>query len=175
MTSTKQLRLGIAGLGRTGTRVAQYANAFEMNVLAWSENLILETATQHGARLVDKDSLFRDSDIVTIHYALSDRSKGLVGSHEIGLMKPSSYLINTSRGAIVDEAALLAALQERRIAGAALDVFDQEPLPADHPLLKLDNVVATPHLGFVTREQMGFYHASIAQALADYLRSDQLK
>lgn len=161
--------LGIAGLGRSGSRVARYARAFDMKVFAWSQNLTAEAAAQSDARLVDKDTLFRESDIVTVHYALSDRSHGLVGARELGLMKPTAWLINTSRGPIVDEAALLAALQQRRIAGAALDVFNQEPLPREHPLLRLDNVIATPHLGFVTRETMGFYHSSIAASLAEYL------
>ncbi|QTH24981.1 D-2-hydroxyacid dehydrogenase family protein (plasmid) [Rhizorhabdus wittichii] len=162
--------LGIAGLGRTGAKVAEYARAFDMKVIAWSANLTEETAARHGVERVDKDMLFRRSDVVTIHYALGDRSRGLVGAREIDAMKPTAYLINTSRGPIVDEQALLSALREKRIAGAALDVFDREPLPGEHPFLALDNVVATPHLGFVTDRTMGFYHASIASTLGNYLR-----
>ncbi len=138
--------LGIVGLGRIGSRMARYARAFDMNVLAWSHNLTDEKARQAGATRVEKDDLFRHSDIVTIHYVMGDRSRGLVGQPEITVMKPTAYLINTSRGPIVDQGALLEALQNRRIAGAGLDVFDQEPLPKDHPLLALDNVTATPHL-----------------------------
>lgn len=163
--------LGIAGLGRTGARVAHFARAFDMKILAWSQNLTAETAAANGAELVDKDRLFAESDIVTVHYALSDRSHGIVGAREIGLMKPTAYFINTSRGPIIDEQALIVALQEKRIAGAALDVFNQEPLPHDSPLLKLDNVIATPHLGFVTDGTMHYYHASIAAGLTHYLAS----
>lgn len=167
-------KLGVAGLGRTGSRVARYANAFDMKVLAWSQNLTEEAAAEAGAELVDKETLFRESDIVTIHYALSERSVGLVGARELGAMKPTAYLINTSRGPIVDEQALIEALENGRIAGAALDVFDQEPLPKNHPLLKLDNVVATPHLGFITEGTMHYYYASIAAALAAYLQEGHL-
>lgn len=162
--------IGIVGLGRIGTRIARYAQAFDMRVLAWSENLTNEAARRAGAERVDKAALFRRSDIVTVHYVLSDRSRGLVGRDEIGAMKPTAYLINTSRGPIVDEAALVEALQSRRIAGAGLDVFDEEPLPKNHPLLALDNVTATPHLGFVTEVAMRRFYSGAALAVAGYLR-----
>ncbi len=162
--------LGIVGLGKIGRRMARYARAFDMEVLAWSRNLTEEAAEEAGARRVEKEVLFRNSDIVSIHYVLSTRSRGLVGKAEIAAMKPTSYLINTSRGPVVDEAALIAALRERRIAGAGLDVFDQEPLPKDHPLCALDNVTMTPHLGFVTEVGMRRFYAGAALAVAAYLQ-----
>jgi len=162
--------LGIVGLGRIGKRMAHYARAFDMQVLAWSQNLTDEAAQRADAKRVDKDDLFRNSDVVSVHYVLSPRSRGLVGEAEIGAMKPTAFLINTSRGPIVDEAALIAALQEKRIAGAGLDVFDQEPLPKDHPLCKLQNATMTPHLGFVTEIAMRRFYAGAALAVAAYLR-----
>ena len=165
--------LGVLGLGRYGFKMAQYGRTFDMNVIAWSQNLTAEAAAQAGVRMVDKDTLFRESDIVTVQYALSERSRGLVGARELGLMKPTAYLINSSRGPLVDEQALVAALQSRQIAGAGLDVFDEEPLPKDHPLLKLDNVVATPHLGFVTEAAMRHFYVGIASAVTDYLLEAQ--
>jgi phosphoglycerate dehydrogenase-like enzyme len=163
--------LGIVGLGRIGTRMARYARAFDMHVLAWSHNLTDEAARNAGAERVDKGELFRRSDVVTIHYVMSERSRGLVGAPEIAAMKPTAYLINTSRGPIVDEGALIEALRSKRIAGAGLDVFDQEPLPKGHPLLALDNVTATPHLGFVTELAMRRFHSGAALAVASYLRA----
>ena len=162
--------LGIVGLGKIGARVARYARAFDMQVLAWSQNLTDETAREAGAERVEKEDLFRRSDIVTVHYVMSERSRGLVGRPEIGAMKPTAYLINTSRGPLVDESALIEALQSRRIAGAGLDVFDEEPLPKGHPLLALDNVTATPHLGFVTELAMRRFHIGAALAVTSYLR-----
>jgi phosphoglycerate dehydrogenase-like enzyme len=162
--------LGIVGLGRVGTRMAHYARAFDMQVLAWSQNLTDEVAEKTGAKRVEKEFLFRNSDIVSLHYVLSGRSRGLVGQLEIAAMKPTAYLINTSRGPLVDEAALITALQEKRIAGAGLDVFDQEPLPRDHPFCALDNVTMTPHLGFVTEVAMRRFYAGAALAAAAYLR-----
>src|SRR6202041_2426447 len=136
--------LGILGLGKLGTRTANIAKAFGMKVIAWSQNLTPEKAQEAGVTYVSKDDLFRQSDFITIHIVLSPRSRGLVGAREIGLMKPTAYIINTSRGPIIDEAALLAALRDKKIAGAGLDVFDVEPLPVDYPLRKMDNVVITP-------------------------------
>jgi phosphoglycerate dehydrogenase-like enzyme len=144
--------LGILGLGRLGAQVAAVGRAFGMSVIAWSQNLTAERADAAGAKLVSKEALFAEADVVTIHLVLSDRTRGLVGAAELGRMKPTAYLVNTSRGPIVDGKALLETLRARRIAGAALDVFDQEPLPADHPLRRLDNVVLTPHLGYVLEE-----------------------
>lgn len=154
--------LGLLGLGRLGRRVAEYGRVFGMRVIAWSPNLTAEAATAAGATRVEKDELFQQSDVISIHLVLGARSTGLVGARELGLMQPSAYLINTSRGPIVDEAALLAALCEKRIAGAGLDVFDHEPMRDDHPFRKLDNVVLTPHLGYWTEETVrGFYNDTI--------------
>jgi phosphoglycerate dehydrogenase-like enzyme len=144
--------LGVLGLGRLGSKVARVALAFDMEVIAWSENLTPERAREAGCERVEKAELFARADVLTIHQLLSPRSRGLVGAAELALMKPEAYLVNTSRGPIVDEAALLDVLRSRRIAGAALDVFDVEPLPADHALRDLDNVVLTGHTGYVVRE-----------------------
>ncbi|MCI0440269.1 MAG: D-2-hydroxyacid dehydrogenase family protein [Chloroflexi bacterium] len=144
--------LGLLGLGNIGSQMAEVARAFHMRIIAWSQNLTKERAEQHGAELVSKDALFSQADIVSIHLVLSDRTRGLVTARELGLMKSNAYLVNTSRGPIVDESALLDALRRRAIAGAGLDVYSVEPLPKDHPFLSLDNVVLTPHLGYVTRE-----------------------
>ena len=144
--------LGLMGLGRLGAQVAKVGLAFQMDVIAWSRNLTPERTDECGATLVSKDELLARADILSIHLVLSKRSRGLLGSHELGQMKPTAYLINTSRGPIVDETALIAALQKRTIAGAGLDVFDEEPLPLDHPLRNLDNTVITPHIGYVTTE-----------------------
>ena len=143
--------LGVLGLGNIGSRVAEIGRAFGMHVIAWSQNLTQEKAEASGARLVSREKLFREADFLTIHLVLSARSRGTVGKPELGLMKPTAFLINTSRGPIVDEAALVEALRDQKIAGAALDVFDQEPLPAEHPFRHLPNVLATPHLGYGTR------------------------
>jgi phosphoglycerate dehydrogenase-like enzyme len=151
--------LGLLGLGRLGSQVAKIGQAFGMDVIAWSENLTAERAAAAGAALVDKAALFARADIVSIHVVLSPRSRGIVGSAELQRMKPSAFLVNTSRGPVVDEAALLEALHLRRIAGAALDVFEPEPLPSDHPLLALDNVIVTPHLGYVTEENYRLIYA----------------
>ena len=156
--------IGCLGLGHIGSLVARVAAAFDMNIIAWSQNLTAERARECGARLVDKETLFRDSDIVSIHLVLSDRTRGLVGAPELALMKPSSYLVNISRGPIVDEAALVDVLQRRAIAGAALDVFEVEPLPKDHPLLQLDNTLICPHLGYVTDDS---YHAMYEGVIED--------
>lgn len=144
-------RLGIVGLGRYGSLVARVGRAFEMDVVAWSQNLTEERCADLGVRRVSKEELFSESDVVSIHLVLSERSRGLVGAEELRAMKPTAYLVNTSRGPIVDEDALVRALEERWIAGAGLDVFDEEPLPADHPLRRLDNVLLSPHMGYVTR------------------------
>jgi phosphoglycerate dehydrogenase-like enzyme len=144
--------LGIIGLGRLGQAVARYATAFDMRLLAWSTNLTAETAHEHGAELVDKRELFERSDIVTVHLKLSDRSTGLIGTDELRALGPDGYLVNTSRGPIVAEDALVAALYDGTIAGAGLDVFDTEPLPLDHPLRTAPNTVLTPHIGFVSQQ-----------------------
>lgn len=158
--------LGLLGLGNLGAKVAGYGKAFGMEVIAWSPNLTDERAASLGATRVEKDVLFSRADVVSIHLKLGDRSRGLVGARELGLMKPSALLINTSRGPIVDEAALIAALTEGRIAGAGLDVFDQEPLPGDHPLRALPNAVLTPHIGYVTEESYRNFYAGVVEAIA---------
>jgi len=163
------LMLGVLGLGKLGTRTANIAKAFGMKVIAWSQNLTAEKCEAAGVGHVGKDELFRQSDFITIHVVLSPRSRGLVGAKELGLMKPSAYLINTARGPIVEEAALLAALREKRIAGAGLDVFDTEPLPLDHPLRKMDNVVITPHLGYVSEQNYRHYFAGAVEDIRAFL------
>jgi len=161
--------LGIIGLGRLGAQVATVGKAFGMKVIAWSQNLTAERAEAAGATLVSKEQLFAEADVATIHLVLSDRTRGLVGAADLARMKPSAYLVNTSRGPIVDGAALLECLRARRIAGAALDVFDQEPLPADHPLRQLDNVVLTPHLGYVLEENYRIVYRQAAENIRGFL------
>jgi len=145
-------RLGLVGLGKLGSRVAGYARAFGMDVVAWSQNLTPERAAAGGAKMVSKQELFRTSDFISIHLVLSDRTRGLVGAADFALMKPAAIFVNTSRGPIVDEKAMLAALQGKTLAHAALDVYGTEPLPADHPLRKLENVTLSPHLGYVSED-----------------------
>jgi phosphoglycerate dehydrogenase-like enzyme len=159
--------LGILGLGNIGSRVARVALAFGMQVIAWSQNLDAGTAAAAGARLVSKEELLRTADVVSIHLVLSARTRGLLGAAELALMKPSARLVNTSRGPIVEETALCAALAERRIAGAALDVFDTEPLPPDHPFRRLDNVLVTPHIGYVS---WGTYRRFYGDTVANILK-----
>jgi D-3-phosphoglycerate dehydrogenase len=163
------LTLGMVGLGRLGQRSAAVGKAFGMKTIAWSQNLTPEKATAGGADYVSKEDLFRQADIVTIHLVLSDRSRGLIGTNEIGLMKKTAYLINTARGPIIDEKALIAALQAKSIAGAGLDVFDVEPLPLDHPYRKLDNVVITPHLGYVSEQNYRKYFVDIVEDIRAWL------
>jgi phosphoglycerate dehydrogenase-like enzyme len=163
--------LGVAGLGNIGKEVARIGLAFGMTVIAWSQNLTAEIASAAGATLVDKHALFRRADIVTIHLVLSRRTAGLVGAAELALMKPTAWLINTSRGPIVDQAALIEVLEARRIAGAALDVFDVEPLPGDHPFRTLDNVLATPHIGYVTEELYRTFYGDAAASIAAWLET----
>jgi phosphoglycerate dehydrogenase-like enzyme len=161
--------LGVLGLGNIGREVARIGQAFGMKIVAWSENLTLEIAEAAGATLVTKNELFRQADFVTIHLILSQRTRGLVGAAELELMKPSSKLINTSRGPIVDEASLLEALRARRIAGAALDVFDEEPLPPQHPFRSLDNVLATPHIGYVSEELYRTFYGDVVASVTAWL------
>jgi phosphoglycerate dehydrogenase-like enzyme len=163
------MTLGVLGLGKLGTRTANIAKAFGMKVIAWSQNLTPEKCAEAGVGYVSKENLFRQSDFITIHVVLSPRSRGLVGARELELMKPSAFIINTSRGPIIDEAALLAALREKKIAGAGLDVFNIEPLPADHPLRKMDNVVLTPHLGYVSEQNYKHYFAGVVEDIRGFL------
>ncbi len=161
--------LGVIGLGRLGSQVATIGKAFGMNLLAWSQNLTGERAAEFDATLVSKDELLAQADFVTIHLVLSGRTRGLIGAAELARMKPDAYLINASRGPIVDEAALIAALEAKRIAGAGLDVYDIEPLPTDHPLRRLDNVVLSPHIGYVTGNTYRVFYGDMVEAIAGYL------
>ena len=164
--------LGVVGLGNIGKEVARIGLAFGMKVIAWSENLTEEKASAVGASLVDKQTLFREADIVTVHLVLSRRTRGLIGAPELALMKPTARLVNTSRGPIVDEPALIEALKARRIAGAAVDVFETEPLPADHPFRKLDNVLATPHIGYVTDDLYRTFYGDAAASITKWLEAN---
>jgi phosphoglycerate dehydrogenase-like enzyme len=159
--------LGILGLGRIGSQVARLGSAFGMKLVAWSQNLTAEAANAAGAALVTKEQLFEQADILTIHLVLSSRTRGLVGAAELGRMKPTARLINTSRGPIVDEQALIGALQRRQIAGAAVDVFEVEPLAPSHPFRMLDNVLATPHIGYVSQ---GLYATFYGDTVANIRR-----
>jgi phosphoglycerate dehydrogenase-like enzyme len=161
--------LGIVGLGRIGVAVACIAQAFGMTTLAWSQNLTTERAEAAGVRFVDKATLFRESDIVTIHLVLSDRTRAVVGAAELALMKPAALLVNSSRGPLVDEPALIDALQRGTIGGAALDTYDVEPLPANHPYRTLPNVLATPHIGFVTKNTYAVFYRDTVANIVDYL------
>lgn len=167
--------LGVLGLGKKGKRVAQVGLAFGMKVVAWSQNLTSEQASAAGAVRVDKEQLFRTADIITIHLVLSDRTRGLISAHEIGLMKPSAYLINTSRGPIIQEKALVDALKENRIAGAGLDVFDTEPLPRDHPFLSLPNTVLTPHVGYIIEESVRTYFTQAKENVEAWLAGKPIR
>jgi phosphoglycerate dehydrogenase-like enzyme len=161
--------LGVIGLGKLGSRVAKVAKALEMKVVAWSQNLTPEKCTQEGVEYATKEDLLKQSDFVTIHLVLSPRSKGLIGAPEFALMKKSAYLINTSRGPIVDETAMIDALTNKTIAGAALDVYDTEPLPKRHPLRSLPNVLLTPHLGYVTQNNYRLFYGQTVEAIRAWL------
>lgn len=159
------LTLGIVGLGKLGSRMAGIAKAFGMNVIAWSPNLTPDKCAAAGVGYATKEELFAQADIVTIHVVLSERSRGLVGREDLARMKPTAFLVNTARGPIVDEQALLEALQQRRIAGAGLDVFSVEPLPVEHPFRKLDNLVLTPHLGYATEDGLRIHYSQMVDAI----------
>src|ERR1700757_2959375 len=163
--------LAVVGLGNVGKEVARIGLAFGMKVIAWSQNLTEETASAAGATLVDKPTLFREADVVTVHLVLSGHTRGLIGRSEFTLMKATARLINTSRGPIVDEAALIEALQAHRIAGAAVDVFDVEPLPPDHPFRKQQNLLATPHIGYVTEDLYRAFYGDAADNIAKWLKA----
>ncbi|MBL8673913.1 MAG: D-2-hydroxyacid dehydrogenase family protein [Rhodospirillales bacterium] len=162
-------RLGIIGLGKLGSKMARYAKAFDMDVVAWSQNLTAEKAAEHGAKLVSKDELLATSDAITIHLILSGRTRGLIGAAEIARMRKGVILVNTSRGPIVDEAAMIAALESRHIGSAGLDVYDVEPLPAGHRLASLDNVVLAPHLGYVAEPVFRSFYADGLEDLLAWL------
>jgi phosphoglycerate dehydrogenase-like enzyme len=163
------LTLALLGLGKLGRHMAEIGRAFRMNVIAWSQNLTPEKCAEAGVTYANRDDLFGQADFLSIHLQLSERTRGLVGEKELARMKSTAYLINTSRGPIVDEAALIAALRERRIAGAGLDVFDVEPLPLDHPLRTLDNVVLTPHLGYVVAQNYRAFFAGMVDDIRAFL------
>jgi phosphoglycerate dehydrogenase-like enzyme len=167
--------IGVVGLGDIGAKIAGIALAFGMNVLAWSQNLTRETAEQHGARLVGKEELFRDADILTVHLKLSRRTEGIIGAPELNLMRSTAYLVNTSRGPLVDENALINALKNRTIAGAALDVYDVEPLTESHPLRSLDNVLATPHIGFVTEDTYRIFYRDTVENVTAWLSGNPVR
>jgi phosphoglycerate dehydrogenase-like enzyme len=157
--------LGVVGLGKLGSRVAKMAQAFGMNVIAWSPNLTAEKCKETGVGYASKEELFATADIVTIHVVLSERSRGLVGAADLTRMKPTAYFVNTARGPIVDENALLAVLTEKKIAGAGIDVFSVEPLPVEHPFRRLDNLVLTPHLGYATQESLGIHYGQMVECI----------
>jgi phosphoglycerate dehydrogenase-like enzyme len=161
--------LGLLGLGRLGSAVARVGLAFGMKAIAWSQNLTAEKAAAQGVERVEKEELFRRSDILSVHLVLSERSRGLVGAREIGLMKPSAILVNTSRGPICDTAAIIEALKGGRLAYAGLDVYDQEPLPINHPLRTAPNVILTPHIGYVTDENYRSSYPQIVENVMAYL------
>jgi len=168
--------LGLLGLGKIGSRVAQVGRAFGMDVTAWSQNLTKERAEEVGVRLApSKEELLANSDFVSVHLALSNRTRGLVGAAELALLKPTAYLVNTSRAAIVDQDALLAALCEGRIAGAGIDVFDVEPLPATHPVRTAPRLLATPHLGYVSRANYERYYGQAVEDIQAYLDGDPVR
>jgi phosphoglycerate dehydrogenase-like enzyme len=161
--------LGLLGLGNIGTLVARVGSAFGMRVVAWSANLTDERATERGAERVEKDELFRVADVVSVHLVLSERTRHLVGAHELGLMKPTAVLVNTSRGPIIDDAALIDVLGRGAIAGAGLDAYEVEPLPADHPYRRLPNVVASPHIGYVTEDCYRIFYDHIVEDITAFL------
>ena len=167
--------LGVLGLGNIGARVAKVAKAFDMDVIAWSQNLTPERAQESGVRYVTKEQLFAEADYLSLHLVLSDRTRGIVGAEDLVRMKPTAYVINTSRGPLIDEAALLDTLRNHRIAGAALDTYEIEPLPADHPLLGLDNVLLTPHLGFVTKDAYTRFYGDTVENVAAFLKDDPIR
>jgi phosphoglycerate dehydrogenase-like enzyme len=167
--------LGVVGLGRLGSRVAAIGQAFEMSVVAWSENLDAERAAALGVEAVAREELFARADVVTVHLRLSERTRGLIGAADLARMKPTAVLVNTSRGPIVDERALLAALETGMLAGAGLDVFDVEPLPVDHPLRFAPNTVLTPHIGYVSRGSYEIYYREAVEDIAAWLRAEPVR
>ncbi len=167
--------LACLGLGNLGSQVARVGKAFGMDVIAWSQNLTQERCDELGARLVTKDELFQQADVLTVHLVLSDRSRGLVGERELAMMKPTAYLVNTSRGPIVDEGALIRAVQEERIAGAGIDVYSVEPLPADHPYRSLKNTLLTTHIGYVTSDGYGSMYGDAVEDIKAFLAGSPVR
>ena len=167
--------LGVIGLGRLGSKIAGLAKAFGMNVIAWSPNLTTERCKEVGVGYATKEALFETADIITVHVVLSPRSRGLVGRDDLARMKQTAYLVNTSRGPLVDEAALLEILQQKKIAGAGIDVFSVEPLPVDHPFRKLDNLVLTPHLGYVTQETFIAHYNQMVEGIDGWFKGEPVR
>ncbi len=167
--------LGLVGVGRIGSRVAAIGTAFGMNVIAWSPHLTDERAAKAGVTRVDRDALFAAADVVSLHMVLAETTRGLIGAHELAAMKPSAILVNTSRGGLVDEPALVEALRDNQIRGAALDVYQQEPLPPGHPLAALPNTLLTPHLGYVTDGVMTIFYRDIVEDIAAYCAGDPVR
>jgi phosphoglycerate dehydrogenase-like enzyme len=167
--------LGVVGLGKLGAKVAGLAKAFGMNVIAWSPNLTAERCKEVGVTYATKEELFATADIITIHVVLSDRSRGLVGASDLARMKPTSFIVNTARGPIIDEMALLETLKARKIAGAAVDVFSVEPLPVDHPFRKLDNLVLTPHLGYATQETFIAHYNQMVEGIDAWSKGEPMR
>jgi phosphoglycerate dehydrogenase-like enzyme len=174
-TAAEGLTLGVVGLGKLGQKVARVGQALGMTVIAWSQNLTAEAAAAHGVTRVDKQALFASADVITLHLVLSDRSRGIVGAAELAAMKRSAIIVNTSRGPLIDQPALVAALHAGQIAGAGLDVFDMEPLPADHPLLGCPNTMLTPHLGYVSQQNYAAYFAGAVEAVEAYLAGSPIR
>ena len=167
--------LGLLGLGKLGGELATFAKAFQMQLIAWSQNLTAEAAAAKGVERVEKDELFRRADFISVHLVLSDRSRGLVGKRELSLMQPTAFIINTSRGPIIDATALATALREGRIAGAALDVYDSEPLPSDHPLRREPRALLTPHVGYVTEEGYRMFYPGMVAAIEGFLAGKPIR
>jgi phosphoglycerate dehydrogenase-like enzyme len=166
--------LGVLGLGRLGKHVARYGRAFGMNVIAWSPHLTDERAAEASVRGVSKEALFAEADVISLHLVSNAATRGIVGAAEIGAMKRTAYLVNTSRGPLIDESALVSALRERRIAGAGLDVFWTEPLPRDHPVRRLDNVVLTPHVGYVVDENLTMFYVNALKNIRNWISGEPL-
>jgi phosphoglycerate dehydrogenase-like enzyme len=167
--------LGVVGLGKLGAKVSTIAKTFGMNVIAWSPNLTAERCKEVGVTYATKEELFSTADIITIHMVLSDRSRGLVGAADLARMKPTSFIVNSARGPIIDEMALLETLKARKIAGAAVDVFSVEPLPVDHPFRKLDNLVLTPHLGYVTQETFIAHYTQMVEGIDGWFKGEPVR
>ena len=174
-TSVQGLTLGVLGLGNVGEQVAAIAHAFGMWVIAWSENLTAERAGEHGVTAVSREQLFAEADVLSIHTVLSQRSRGMVGASELAMMKPTSILVNTSRGPIVDEGALVDALRRHVISCAAVDVYETEPLPADHPLRSLDNALLTPHIGYVSRQLYSVFYQDAVEDIAAFIAGSPVR
>jgi len=173
--SVQGLTLGVLGLGNVGEQVAAIGHAFGMRVIAWSENLTAERAAEHAVTAVSKEQLFVEADVLSIHMVLGERSRGMVGASELAMMKPTSILVNTSRGPIVDDAALVDALRRHVISCAALDVYETEPLPADHPLRSLDNAVLTPHIGYVSQQLYSVFYRDAVEDIAAFIAGSPVR